>query len=215
MPNEFLVNVISFVVFLLIGYLISYFKEKGKLQALSEENKKLTMEVENIKQKYALDLQKRKYKYETKQKLYYEFMNKLDNYNALQMNLLFDELGSLMMKFYESKFNKEKNQFTIEFNNMARDIDTKIKKQSSELFSQLNELKLTANDGAITILNELQNEINISNKKFVEMANNIPEFLNNPNIKNELQQTDNQTSKNIVTIRNRLIQVLKNELDNI
>jgi len=215
LPSEFLINVISFVVFLIIGYLISYFKEKGKLQALSEENKNLTMEVENIKQKYALDLEKRKYKYETKQKLYYGFMNKLDNYNALQMNLLFDELGSLMMKFYESKSNEEKNQFTIEFNNMARDIDIKIKKQSSELFSQLNELKLTANDGAITILNELQNEINISNKKFVKMANNIPELLNNPNIKNELQQTDNKTSKNIVSVKNQLIQVLKNELYNI
>ncbi|MFW3353701.1 hypothetical protein [Aliarcobacter butzleri] len=215
MPSELLINVISLLIFLIIGYLISYFKEKGKLQALSEENKKLTMEVENIKQKYALDLQKRKYKYETKQKLYYEFMNKLDNYNALQMNLLFDELGSLMMKFFESKSDEEKNQFTIKFNNTARDIDTKIKKQSSELFSQLNELKLTANDETITILNKLQNELNISNKKFVKMAHNIPELLNNPNIKNELQQADNQTTKNIISIKNQLIQVLKNELDNI
>ena len=214
MKDEF-IEILLIFIGLFVGYLTSYFKEKGKNKALLEDNKALTNEIEKIKQEYSLDLQKRKYKYETKEKLYYEFMDKLDIYNALGMSLFFDELGTIMMKFYESNTEEKKKRYTIEFNNTARDIDTKIKKQTSELFSQLNQLKLTTNEEVVSLLEELHNELNRINIKFIEIAKSIPDLLNEHNANAEIQKFDTHSNSKIVDIKVKLIQALKNELNSI
>lgn len=198
---------------LFIGYITSYLKIKGKNKALLEDNQKLTNQIEEIKQDYALDLQKRKYKYETKEKLYYKFMDKLDTYHSVQIHLLFNELREPMMKFYESKTIEEKEKWTIEFNNKAGNIDIEIKKQVSELFSQLNQLKLTVGKEALSLIGELQNELNMLNIRFSEMANNIPLLLDNPSMITELQEKDKNPQ--VIIIKKKLIEVLKNELDQI
>ena len=65
MYKENLLEIFSaLAIAILIGYFTSYIKEKGKNKALLEDNSKLIAENEEIKQKYAVDLQKRKYKYE-------------------------------------------------------------------------------------------------------------------------------------------------------
>ena len=212
MKYEF-IHILLVFIGLFSGYLISYFKEKGKNKALLEDNQALTNEIEKIKQEYSLDLQKRKYKYETKQKLYYEFMDKLDTYNALGMNLFFDELGAIMMNFYESNTEEKKKKYTIEFNNTARDIDTKMKKQTSELFSQLNQLKLTTNEEVLSLLEELHNELNRINIKFIEIAKSIPALLTNHNANTEIQKFDTHSNSKIVNIKDKLIKILKNELN--
>lgn len=198
----------------MIGYLMSYFKEKAKNKALLEDNSKLIAENEEIKQKYAVDLQKRKYKYEQKQKLYFEFMNKLDKFNAMSMSLIFDNLGSLMMKYYQAKTKEETDKFTIQFNEEARNIDTKMKKQLSELFSQINELKLTTSDESILLINELHDELMQVNNKFLSIPDKILSYLQNPNSNTNLKTYDLSIAKKIMDIKNQLIKNFKDELDN-
>ncbi|MFY4756577.1 hypothetical protein ACOTVZ_11100 [Aliarcobacter butzleri] len=193
---------------------MSYFKEKAKNKALLEDNSKLIAENEEIKQKYAVDLQKRKYKYEQKQKLYFEFMNKLDKYNAMSMSLIFDNLGSLMMKYYQAKTKEEMDKFTIQFNEEARNIDTEMKKQLSELFSQMNELKLTTSDESILLINELHNELMQVNNKFLSIPDKILSYLQNPNSNTNLKKYDSSVAKKIMDIKNQLTKNFRDELDN-
>lgn len=214
MYKEYLLEIILFILSLTIGYLMSYFKEKAKNKALLEDNSKLIAENEEIKQKYAVDLQKRKYKYEQKQKLYFEFMNKLDKFNAMSMSLVFDNLGSLMMKYYQAKTKEETNKFTIQFNEEARNIDTEMKKQLSELFSQINELKLTTSDESILLINELHDELMQVNNKFLSISDKILSYLQNPNSNTNLKTYDLSIAKKIMDIKNQLIKNFKDELDN-
>lgn len=218
MYKEYLLEIIPYILSLIItfmiGYLMSYFKEKAKNKALLEDNSKLIAENEEIKQKYAVDLQKRKYKYEQKQKLYFEFMNKLDKFNAMSMSLIFDNLGSLMMKYYQAKTKEETDKFTIQFNEEARNIDTKMKKQLSELFSQINELKLTTSDESILLINELHDELMQVNNKFLSIPDKILSYLQNPNSNTNLKTYDLSIAKKIMDIKNQLIKNFKDELDN-
>lgn len=216
MYKEYLLEIILFILSLTIGYLMSYFKEKGKNKALLEDNSKLIAENEEIKQKYAVDLQKRKYKYEQKQKLYFEFMNKLDKFNAMSMSLIFDNLGSLMMKYYQAKTKEETDKFTIQFNEEVRNIDTEMKKQLSELFSQINELKLTTSDESILLINELHDELMQVNNKFLSIPDKILSYLQNPNPNSNtnLKTYDSSVAKKIMDIKNQLIKNFKDELNN-
>lgn len=214
MYKEYLLEIILFILSLTMGYLMSYFKEKAKNKALLEDNSKLIAENEEIKQKYAVDLQKRKYKYEQKQKLYFEFMNKLDKFNAMSMSLIFDNLGSLMMKYYHAKTKEETNKFTIQFNEEARNIDTEMKKQLSELFSQINELKLTTSDESILLINELHDKLMQVNNKFLSISDKILSYLQNPNSNTNLKTYDLSIAKKIMDIKNQLIKNFKDELDN-
>ncbi|MFW0696812.1 hypothetical protein ACN09X_10525 [Aliarcobacter butzleri] len=211
---EIIIYILSLIIALIIGYLMSYFKEKAKNKALLEDNSKLIAENEEIKQKYAVDLQKRKYKYEQKQKLYFEFMNKLDKYNAMSMSLIFDNLGSLMMKYYQAKTKEEMDKFTIQFNEEARNIDTEMKKQLSELFSQMNELKLTTSDESILLINELHNELMQVNNKFLSIPDKILSYLQNPNSNTNLKKYDSSVAKKIMDIKNQLTKNFRDELDN-
>lgn len=211
---EIILSILSLIITFMIGYLMSYFKEKAKNKALLEDNSKLIAENEEIKQKYAVDLQKRKYKYEQKQKLYFEFMNKLDKFNAMSMSLIFDNLGSLMMKYYQAKTKEETNKFTIQFNEEARNIDTEMKKQLSELFSQINELKLTTSDESILLINELHDELMQVNNKFLSISDKILSYLKNPNSNTNLKTYDSFVAKKIMDIKNQLIKNFKDELDN-
>ncbi|MDN5092057.1 hypothetical protein, partial [Aliarcobacter butzleri] len=208
------IYILSLIIALIIGYLMSYFKEKAKNKALLEDNSKLIAENEEIKQKYAVDLQKRKYKYEQKQKLYFEFMNKLDKYNAMSMSLIFDNLGSLMMKYYQAKTKEEMDKFTIQFNEEARNIDTEMKKQLSELFSQMNELKLTTSDESILLINELHDELMQVNNKFLSIPDKILSYLQNPNSNTNLKKYDSSVAKKIMDIKNQLTKNFRDELDN-
>lgn len=215
MYKENLLEIFSaLAIAILIGYFTSYIKEKGKNKALLEDNSKLIAENEEIKQKYAVDLQKRKYKYEQKQKLYFEFMNKLDKFNAMSMSLIFDNLGSLMMKYYQAKTKEETDKFTIQFNEEARNIDTEIKKQLSELFSQINELKLTTSDESILLINELHDELMQVNNKFLSIPDKILSYLENPNSNTNLKTYDSSVAKKITDIKNQLIKNFKDELNN-
>ncbi|MFX4177326.1 hypothetical protein ACOL3L_10695 [Aliarcobacter butzleri] len=211
---EIIIYILSLIIALIIGYLMSYFKEKAKNKALLEDNSKLIAENEEIKQKYAVDLQKRKYKYEQKQKLYFEFMNKLDKYNAMSMSLIFDNLGSLMMKYYQAKTKEEMDKFTIQFNEEARNIDTEMKKQLSELFSQMNELKLTTSDESILLINELHDELMQVNNKFLSIPDKILSYLQNPNSNTNLKKYDSSVAKKIMDIKNQLTKNFRDELDN-
>ena len=209
-------QIILFIISLFIGYLISYFKEKGKNKALLEDNNKLTTEIENIKQKFTLDIAKRTYQYESKQKLYFQFMNKLDNYNSLQFDLIYDELSQIMMLFFQTKTKEEKDNFTKNYNHKCIEIDTKIKRQSSELFSQLNELRLTANKDTIILLEQLQVEIDkfsigfLRMTKFIE-ASGFQYMEKSPKIKED----DTKMNINISSIKNKLIILLKEDLNKI
>lgn len=210
-----LLSYFIFILLTLLGYFcINYFKEKGKNKALAQDNKKLTDQIEQVKQKYKLDLEKRKYQYESKQEQYMKFLEGLDVYNDFIFNRLFKDLAEVMMKFYMSKSEEETNKYTTEYNNIARTIDTDLKKQSKVLFSQLIKLKIVSNPDIISLLEELQKEIISSNKRFDKLTNDYLGLL-------KAKKTDfkdlktSEDAKKIIYIKEKLIDAIKNDLNEI
>ncbi|MFW0694652.1 hypothetical protein ACN091_10370, partial [Aliarcobacter butzleri] len=82
--------------------------------------------------------------------------------------------------------------------------DTEMKKQLSELFSQMNELKLTTSDESILLINELHNELMQVNNKFLSIPDKILSYLQNPNSNTNLKKYDSSVAKKIMDIKNQL-----------
>lgn len=72
--------IIGAILGFLSGYLISYFKEKGKNKALLSDIGRLTAEKESVASEYKLDIEKRKYKYESKKEQYFKYFNLIDEF---------------------------------------------------------------------------------------------------------------------------------------
>ncbi|WP_419142444.1 hypothetical protein, partial [Aliarcobacter butzleri] len=79
-----------------------------------------------------------------------------------------------------------------------------MKKQLSELFSQMNELKLTTSDESILLINELHNELMQVNNKFLSIPDKILSYLQNPNSNTNLKKYDSSVAKKIMDIKNQL-----------
>lgn len=97
MKFDFLIPYIHLLVYFLIGLFVLYIKtliiEKAKRRILIKKNRILTEESENIKSRHnkeieiikkehQLDLEKRKYQYDSKQKEYIAFFKFLDNFGG-------------------------------------------------------------------------------------------------------------------------------------
>jgi uncharacterized membrane protein YraQ (UPF0718 family) len=73
-------TIIGLVIVFFSGYLISYFKEKGKNKALLSDIKRLTEEKERIVSDFKLEIEKRKYQYESKKEQYFKYFNLIDEF---------------------------------------------------------------------------------------------------------------------------------------
>ena len=102
----------------------------------------------------------------------------------------------------------------VYFTSLTQIFEQSLKKQLSELFSQINELKLTTSDESILLINELHDELMQVNNKFLSISDKILSYLQNPNSNTNLKTYDLSIAKKIMDIKNQLIKNFKDELDN-
>jgi len=214
----------------LIPFLISYFKayskEKGKNRALHEDVTKLetekqaivanhARELEVLKQQHSLDIEKRKYRYESKKEQYFLFMERFDNYNARSLKVVADTMAPIMMAYYRSQSKERCEELTHEFNNQAQQADMELMKQEAELFSQLNAFRLISSDKVIALIECLLHEI----QRAGEAQRKILDFIGTPRFRDTLmipQEMFSATSETkIPEIKSALAQAMRSELDEI
>lgn len=210
----------------LIAYIHSYSKEKGKNRALREDVTKLETEkqaiaanharaLEELKQQHSLDIEKRKYRYESKKEQYFLFMERFDNYNARSLEIVADTMAPIMMEYHRSPSKARSEELTHEFNNKAQQADMELMKQEAELFSQLNAFRLISSEEVIDLIERLLHEIQRTREAQQKILSFIgtPEFQVTRRIPQEMFSTTPVTK--IPEIKSALARAMRSELDEI
>ena len=212
-------------------YFTGYLKEKGKSRALKEDVIRLEDEkqnviskyqkdIEDVKKTHQLDIEKRKHQYESKKSQYYQFMEEIDEFNGCLARSLSDDLGQIMMKYYEytnNVSNLSQKELIVDFNNKAKAAVGNIKAQEIKLFSRLNAFKLSTNDKIITHLEGLMRQIQKSEKILVDIFNYIgrPEFLITRDVPEKILALSDFNQNDLANEKEKLIAALKRDLNEI
>jgi hypothetical protein len=206
----------------LSGYLFSYFKEKGKNKALLSDIQKLTAEKERISSEYKLDIEKRKYKYESKKEQYFKYFNLLDEFGKNSNNEMYENFFPVLDEFNKhylgANGNKKKELEAItEFSSKTSNLLSKSNENLIRLRAETNTIKLIANSEVLNLLNDIDQLYDLSMEKSAqmlkEMANNIV-FNNQEAISLQRQEVE-LLGTEITRLHTELLSEVKQELNEI
>ena len=214
--------IIGLVAGLILGYLSAYFREKGKNKALLGDIKRLTAEKESVIAGYKLDIEKRKYKYESKRDQYFKYFNLIDDFGKKSHQEMYDTFYPIIDEFNRDFLgtdgNKQKeletlNRFSAQVNRLVASSNDNLIK----LRQETNTIKLIAGDNILNLLGKLEKYFDLSFEKSTlmlkEMGSNI--ISGNPDRINEHRKEVEELGAEIIKIHQELIKEVRNELDEI
>lgn len=215
-------TIIGLVIGFISGYLISYFKEKGKNKALLSDIKRLTEEKERIISDFKLDIEKRKYQYESKKEQYFKYFNLIDEFGKSGNDDFYDNFFPIVERLNENyqsaNGNKEKelealNDFSASLNPMI----SKCSENLVRLRAETKSIRLFANKKVLDFLGQLEELYDTSFEKsslmLREMGNNM--ISDNQEIIKEQNRELHVLGQKIETIHDELVEEIRKELNEI
>lgn len=192
----------------------------------SEKNKqKHAREIEDLKQQNAekldqqkrahdVDIQKRKYKYESKCREYYAAMDELDEFRGLNIEIIEKELGPMISACFASDLGISNNLF-VDANEKAIKIIGDVRAQEAKLFSQLNGLKLSATKEILDIIEQLRETTTQSKYYLEEIISYVfsPEFRHTKSIPEKIQSKSAGLNERTTHLNKKLLIALRTDLD--
>ncbi|NOQ27918.1 MAG: hypothetical protein GQ564_21355 [Bacteroidales bacterium] len=213
---------IGLIIGLLTGYLISYFKEKGKNKALLSDVKHLTEEKERIVSDYKLDIEKRKYKYESKKEQYFKYFNLIDEFGKSSNNDFYEQFFPIVDKFNKEflSADSDKNKELEALNTFSSNLNPMIAKSNENLVrlrAETHSIRLIANSTVLGLLNQMDKLYDISFDKSTlmlsEMGNNI--ISGNSDAINSQKEDVEALGLEIKNKHEELVSEIRKELDEI
>ncbi len=205
-----------------MGYLASYFKEKGKNKALIQDLKKITEEKENVTSKYQLDISKRKYRYEDKREQYFKYFNLLDSLGTDSNKDAQTSFMPALNKFNDGFISANGNKInelkaTTDFSETVNEIIFKSNESLLKLKQETNALKLIAGEKVLELLTKLEVAYDKSMEQSAEIMRDLSKnlILENQDILNTQNEITEKTGNHILILKEELIQEVKNELNEI
>ncbi len=215
-------TIIGLVIGFTSGYLISYFKEKGKNKALLSDIKRLTEEKERIISDFKLDLEKRKYQYESKKEQYFKYFNLIDEFGKSGNDDFYDNFFPIVERFNENYLsaNGDKEKELEALNNFSASLNPMISKSNENLVrlrAETKSIRLIASKKVRYFLGQLDELYDISFEKssfmLREMGNNM--ISDNQEIIDEQNRELHVLGQKIKTIHDELVEEIRIELDEI
>lgn len=160
MKFDFLIPYIHILVYFIAGLLILYIRtlivEKAKIRALRKKNRILTEESEEIKSKYnkeiegikkehQLDIEKRKYQYESKKEQYISFFRKLDEFSASSTAEMQEKMMPILDEFNRNYLNAANRNNKKGETNATTVLSKKTQKLMFEANTELTRIKQETN----------------------------------------------------------------------
>ncbi len=228
MNFDFLIPYIQYLVYILIGLIFLYFKtlitEKAKIKVLQKKNKELIEETEEIKKEHQLDIEKRKYQYESKKEQFIRFFGLLDKFNANSNSIMQEKMLPLIDEFnrnylHATRTNNKKAEtkaITV-FSKKIQKLMFDANEDLTKLKQETNTIRLIASDSIINTLDLLELAYDNSFKESSKMLNEMPEqILNKDQQGMQKNQISIQASGNVILkFKNDLIQQMRKELGEI
>lgn len=216
-------------------YFRTYLKERAKIIALKSENETLVEQSESIKAKYnkeieeikkfhQLEIEKRKYQYESKKEQYLNFFRLLDSFtrdaNKTTQEKLFLILDEFNKNYLNSANNNNKKGETKAVTVMSKKLQKLMFNANDDLIKikqETNTIRLIASDNIIKKLNLLELAYDKNMEKSNKMMSDLPKLmlLNDQNKMNENQKEIEISGMVIQNIKNRIIELMREELNEI
>jgi hypothetical protein len=233
--REYSIYIIPLLI-VVIGWISkSYYQEKGKLFAQIQANKKLvsqteeikiiySKELEEVKKTHQLEISKRKYQYESKKEQYIKFFNLLDNFNmqstiTMQEKLIpiFQEFNKNFLQASTINNKKQENQAITVMTKSLQSVLLESKKELIQLRNETNTIKLIASDRVLYKLTELSEAYDVSSDLADKVVKALPSvvMLGENEIIKKFQNVIEDSSGIILEIKNEIIYIMRDELDEI
>lgn len=232
---QVLFTILTIIIGLSLLFIRSYFTEKAKLKAQISENKKLTLQVEEIKSRYRkeleelkkehkLEISKRKYQYESKKEQYITFFKLLDNFANENNTKTQEKLLPILDEFNRNYLNavsinnkkNETNAITV-FSNKIQRLILDANQDLTRIKQETNTIRLIASEEIIRRLDSLTLEydksMELSNKAMSEL---LPLMLSNDQEKMKTNQRKIEESGLIINkTKDKIIELMRKELNEI
>lgn len=214
-------QIIYFLLIFIVFVIKIYVTEKIKSKVLKKDNRKLTTEKEKIKTTHKLDILKRKYQYESKKEEYKSFFKKIDQLSS-ELNkyaikntiLILDEFNK---NYLNSQSEDEINNAIIIMSKKMQEIMFKTNKDIIKIKQETNSIRLIASLDIIKELEKMENKYELNINKASKILNELPSYFllgNQVAITNAQIEIEN-SGKEILVIRNKIIDLMRKELNEI
>ena len=175
-------------------------------------------DLEVQKKGFTLEIENKKYKYESKKNEYYIFMAYLDVFNRVQMKVLHDDFLPVITSYYQADVmgsQKKSQEKSIEFNKKFLLALSKFREQQEILVSQVNGIKLSASEEVMQVISELIEKIQVININFHGLLKELdsPGFQFQQVLSNDLFSKGQNEQEKITLLRENILRVMKADLD--
>lgn len=215
-------NILIVVGTYLLGILTVYFNQRAKNKALLTDNANLIEETEKIKKEHSLDIEKRKFQYESKKAQYFKYFNMLDDFSAKSTEDFMKDFPPIIARFNEDLItaNGQKEleakaiaSFTEHINKMT----FKANENLIKIKQETNTIKVIANEEILKILSTMESFYDESLKLSTKLMNALSKkiLMNDDSEVNEaklkLEEIGNKTN----ILKEKLIQEVRKDLNEI
>ena len=214
------ISILKLVSAYLLGFVTVYFNQKTKNKALLSDIKKLTNEKEEVKKEHSLEVEKRKYQYESKKNEYFRYFNLIDSFSATNTKDFIEQFSPIITKFSNdliiSNENKELQAKAIsEYNGEVQKLVFKANENLIKIKQETNTIKLIAGNQTLKILSEME----VLYEKSMAVAGDLMKSMNKLIIMNDksdfqnLQNDLEEVGREIISNKESLIREIREELD--
>lgn len=226
-----IITVVSFCVGMLVHYLTAYNKKKGENKALLEDLSKLEdekqkiisfhqKELEEVRKEHSLDIEKRKYQYETKREQFTRFFRLIDEFQKKSTENIVMEFKPILERFMAAAMDADgeiSKEIMISYQNDIYRLMNEAHDDLSKLNQETNSIRLVSSKEIDTLLNNME----LVTRESTEFACDMIKFMSteeyladNSTILPLLQKSQEQ-GQEIHQIRQQLQAQMKLELDEI
>lgn len=179
--EPYLIYIVSGFIVLLILYVRSFVQESGKIRALQRKNRELVEETESIKKDHQLDIEKRKYQYESKQEHYFNFFKLIDQFtrdtNKSTQEKLMVILDEFNRNYLTASSQNNKRNETKAVTVMSKQIQKLTFDANQDLIKikqETNTIKIIASDEILNKLNLMELAYDKSMEKSHKVMSDLP-----------------------------------------
>lgn len=182
-----------------------------EIEALKQQSAE---SLDKQKRAHEVDIQKRKYQYETKNREYYAFMNELDAFRGLSIDIIEKELSPIITACFAEDFGVS-NPLFAQANDKAVKIIGDVRAQEAKLFSQVNGLKLSASEEVLELLDELRKTTTQSKYYLEEVISYIfsPQFRYTKSLPENIHNNAAGLNERTIDLNQKLLAAFRADLD--
>lgn len=204
------------------GFLSSYLKERIKNKALLSDIKKLEEEKQSVRKEHQLDIEKRKYKYESKREQFTKYFNLIDSFASKSNEDIKSQFLPIISTYNEeflgANGNKEKETSAVtKFSDGINKLMFRANEDLIRLRSETNGIKIIADPQTIQLIDTLDKLYDVSfeltSKLITELnpAVMTNDFSGVQKVESEIRDVTNQ----LMETKNLIIEQIRTELDEI